>query len=127
MGINRDYCTTHFRCRYLRHKQRAAEASYRQAAADYRTTIINAFQNVADTLKAVQSDAIALKTANDAARAARTSLNISRRQLNLGDTSSITLLINELTYRQSKLNLIQAQTNRLVHTVALFQALGGGW
>lgn len=111
----------------LRHKQRAAEASYRQAAAEYRTTVINAFQNVADTLKAIKSDAIALQTANNAEQAALTSLNISQRQLKLGDSSTIELMINQLTYQQAKLNLIQAQANRLADTVALFQALGGGW
>ena len=110
----------------LRHKQRAAEASYRQAAAEYRAIVINAFQNVADTLKAIQSDAIALRAANNAQQATLTSFNISRRQLTLGDSSISILLINEQTYLQAKLNLIQAQANRLSDTVALFQALGGG-
>ena len=82
---------------------------------------------MADTLKSIKSDAIALRTANKAEHAALTSLNISRRQLSLGDSSTITLLINELNYQQAKLTLIQAQTNRLSDTVALFQALGGGW
>lgn len=111
----------------LRHKQRAAEASYRQAAAEYRATVINAFQNVADTLKTIQSDAIALRTANHAEQAALTSLTISRSQQRLGDSSTVVLLMNELLYQQARLNLIQAQANRLSDTVALFQALGGGW
>lgn len=111
----------------LRHKQRAAEASYRQAAADYRATVINAFQNVADTLKAIQSDASSLKTASNAERAALTSLTIAQRQFTLGDSSTVALILNEITYQQAKLNLIQAQANRLADTVALFQALGGGW
>jgi len=111
----------------LRHKQRAAEASYRQAAAQYRSTIINAFQNVADTLKAIKSDAIALRTASTAERAASLSLSISRRQITLGDSSVVAMLLNEQTYLQARLNLIQAQANRLSDTVALFQALGGGW
>lgn len=111
----------------LLHKQRAAEATYRQTAAQYQATIINAFQNVADALKAIQADAIALNAASHAEKAALISLNISRRQLALGDSSEVTLLINQQTYRQAKLNLIQAQANRLTDTVALFQALGGGW
>ncbi|MFJ1268578.1 efflux transporter outer membrane subunit [Legionella lytica] len=111
----------------LRHKQRAAEATYRQAAALYRSTVINAYQNVADTLKALQTDAIALDTANKAERAARTSLRIYQRQLALGDTSQAALLLSQQNYQQAKLNLIQAQANRLSDTVALFQALGGGW
>ena len=104
----------------LRHKQRLAKAQYR-------LTIINAFQNVADTLKAIKSDAIALRAAHKAALATLKNLTISRRQLALGDSSSLAILINEQMYQQAKLNLIQAQANRLSDTVALFQALGGGW
>lgn len=111
----------------LMHRQRLAEASYRQAANLYRTTVINAFQNVADALNAIKYDAIALQSANKAKRAAFKSLMISRRQLSLGDSSQLTLLINEQQYQQGMLNLIQAQANRLSDTVALFQALGGGW
>lgn len=111
----------------LRHKQRAAEATYRQTAAMYRSTVINAYQNVADTLKSIQADAITLSAASNAEQAARTSLNISRQQLALGDSSISALLLNQQAYQQAKLNLIQAQANRLADTVALFQALGGGW
>jgi NodT family efflux transporter outer membrane factor (OMF) lipoprotein len=111
----------------LRHKQRAAEATYRQAAAQYRATVINAYQNVADTLKALQADALSLDAANKAEQAARTSLRIYQRQLALGDTSQAALLFSQQNYQQAKLNLIQAQANRLSDTVALFQALGGGW
>lgn len=111
----------------LQHKQRAAEASYRQTAAQYRSTIINAFQNVADTLKAIQADSLSMRSARRAERAALISLNIARRQFVLGDSSTASLLINQQTYQQAKLNLIQAQASQLADTVALFQALGGGW
>lgn len=111
----------------LLHNQRNAEANYEQAAALYRATIINAFQNVADTLKAIRIDAITLKAANNATKAALTSLKISRQQLTFGDGSAMTILINEQAYQQARLNLIQAQALRLSDTVALFQALGGGW
>lgn len=111
----------------LRHRQRAVEAAYCQTAAIYRSTVINAFQNVADTLKAIQADAIGLHAADKATRAALTSLSISRKQLALGDTSLIIMLLNQQAYQQARLNLIQAQANRLADTVALIQALGGGW
>lgn len=111
----------------LRHKQRAAEATYAQAAAQYRATVINAFQNVADTLKSVKIDAEALHAAVYADRAALKSLMIAKRQVALGDNNTLWYLINEQLYQQARLNLIQAQANRLSDTVALFQALGGGW
>lgn len=111
----------------LRHKQRAAQAAYNQTAAMYRTTVINAFQNVADTLKALQADARALQAAGKVEQAAWKSLTISRQQLTLGDTSTATLLLSQYAYQQAKLTLIQMQANRLSDTVALFQALGGNW
>jgi NodT family efflux transporter outer membrane factor (OMF) lipoprotein len=111
----------------LKHREGAARAAYDQAAAQYRATVLNAFQNVADSLQAIQSDAIALRAADKAERAAAKSLAIGRRQLELGDISTMALLGVEQTYQQARLSLVQAQTNRLEDTVALFQSLGGGY
>ena len=111
----------------LLHKQRYAKAIYEQAAAQYRLTVINAFQNVADTLNAIKNDARALRAASKAEHAALKNLTISQQQLALGDSSTLSILINEQMYQQAKLHLIQAKANRLSDTVALFQALGGGW
>jgi NodT family efflux transporter outer membrane factor (OMF) lipoprotein len=111
----------------LLHRQRAAEAAYDQAAAQYRGTVLTAFQNVADTLHAIQSDADALKAAAAAERAAAKSLAIVRSQLDLGDVSPLALLNAEQTYQQAQINLVQALANRYADTAALFQALGGGW
>ena len=111
----------------LKHRQGVAQAAYEQAAAQYRATVVNAFQNVADALQAIQYDAVALRVSGAAERAADKSLSIARRQLTLGDISPMTLLAGEQAYQQAKLNLVQAQANRLSDSVALFQALGGGW
>jgi len=111
----------------LKHRENAAQAAYDQAAAQYRATVLNAFQNVADSLQAIQSDAAALRAAAKAERAAARSLAIARRQLALGDISTLLLLGAEQAYQQAKLNLVQAQANRLQDTVALFQSLGGGY
>ena len=111
----------------LLHRQRAAEAAYDQAAAQYRSTVLTAFQNVADTLHAIQSDAEAVKAATAAERAAAKSLSIARHRLELGDISYLGLLNAEQTYQQAEIALVQAQANRYADTVALFQALGGGW
>ncbi|MCX7117530.1 MAG: efflux transporter outer membrane subunit [Legionellales bacterium] len=111
----------------LLHKQRFAEAQYETSAALYRLTIINAFQNVADTLKTIQSDARTLNGLSKAERAAFKSLSISRDQHAMGDSSILDLLFNEQLHQQARIKLIQAEANRLTDTVALFQALGGGW
>ncbi len=111
----------------LLHRQRAAEAAYDQAAAQYKSTVLTAFQNVADALHAVACDAEALKAAVTAEQAASKSLAISRTQLELGDVSYLTLLNAEQTYQQAVMTRVQALANRYADTAALFQALGGGW
>lgn len=111
----------------LQAKKRAAQAAFDQAKAQYRSTVLTAFRNVADTLRALENDAQALKAAVAAERAAATSLTIAQRRLELGDTTYVIVLISELTYQQALLARVQAQANRLIDTAALFQALGGGW
>jgi NodT family efflux transporter outer membrane factor (OMF) lipoprotein len=111
----------------LLHHQRAAEASYDQAAAVYRSTVLGAFQNLADALGAIQSDAKTLDALVSAERAAEKSLQIARKQWAAGATSSLAVLAAEQTYRQAALARVQADAARLSDTVALFQALGGGW
>jgi len=111
----------------LFHRERAAEATYKQAAAQYRSTVITAFQNVADTLHAIQSDAVALRKAVDSEAAAAKSLDITRRRMQLGDINYLALLNAQQTYQAALLSLAQAKAARYADTVALFQALGGGW
>jgi NodT family efflux transporter outer membrane factor (OMF) lipoprotein len=111
----------------LLHRERAARAAFDQAAAQYKSTVITAFQNVADTLRALQSDADALRAQLAAERAAKTSLDIARRQLELGQINYLSLLNAQQTYLQAVINLAQAQANRYADTAGLFQALGGGW
>ncbi len=111
----------------LLHRERAARAGFDQAAAQYRSTVIVAFQNVADTLQALHSDATGLQAAAASEVAARRSFDITRKLLELGAVGTLNLLNAEQTYQQARLSLIQAQTTRLADTAALFQALGGGW
>lgn len=109
----------------LLHRKRAADAALEQAAAAYRSSVLTAFQNVADALHALDNDAQALQAATRAESAAQLSLRVARRQLELGSVSYLALLNSEQIYQQA-LNLqIQARTSRLVDTAALFNALGG--
>jgi NodT family efflux transporter outer membrane factor (OMF) lipoprotein len=111
----------------LKHRQRGAEAAYDQAKAQYRGTVLSAFQNVADTLQALQSDAATLKAAAVSQRSAAESLTIARQQLALGQVSAIVVLNAEQTYQQTLVARIQSQASRYADTAALLQALGGGW
>jgi NodT family efflux transporter outer membrane factor (OMF) lipoprotein len=108
-------------------KKKAAQAALEQADAQYRSTVLTAFRNVADTLRALEYDALTLQAAVVAERAAATSFTIARRRLDLGDTTYVVVLVAELAYQQALLVRVQAQASRFTDTAALFQALGGGW
>ena len=111
----------------LLHHERAAKAAYTQAAEQYRSTVLTALQNVADTLSALEQDAEAVKADAAAADAAKVTLELAQRQLQDGYASYLSLLNAEQSYQQARINLVQAQASRYADTAALFQALGGGW
>src|SRR5262245_41422105 len=111
----------------LLYRQRAAEAAFEQAAAQYRSTVITAFQNVADALYALQADAEALKAAVAAEQATKVSLDLTLTAQQLGAVNYLAVLSAQQAYRQALLTRVQAQALRLSDTIALFQALGAGW
>ena len=108
-------------------KRRAAIAAYDQAAAQYRLTVLQAFQNVADVLWALQLDAIALKAQAEAEAAAKDTLDLTQKQFQFGAISYLSLLNAERQYQQARMGLVLAQALRFADTAALFQSLGGGW
>lgn len=111
----------------LKAKRRAAEAAYDQAEAEYRWTVLTAFQNVADNLRAIDSDAATYKAQANAESLARESMELSQSQYQLGAVSFLTVLDTQRSYQQAHINLVVAQATRLTDTAALFVALGGGW
>lgn len=111
----------------LEHEEGAARAQFDQAAAIYRKTVLAAFQNVADTLRALQSDATALKTQTTAEHAAADSLKLAEAQFHDGAISYLALLDAERTEQQARVTEVQAEALRYADTAALFEALGGGW
>jgi NodT family efflux transporter outer membrane factor (OMF) lipoprotein len=111
----------------LRARRRGAVDAYQQAFAEYRLTVLNAFQNVADTLTAIENDARRLNAEFDAVTAAKISLEMIQRQYDAGKVGYISLLTAQQTYQQVQIAYIQAVTSRYTDTVLLFQALGGGW
>jgi len=111
----------------LKHKEAAARAGFDQAAAQYRATVLAAFQDVANTLEAIDADTHALQASIKAERTAAQSLARTRKQVQLGDASALALRLAQQAQQQAQLNLVQARALRLTDAAALFQALGGGW
>ena len=111
----------------LYNKQKAAEAALDQAEAQYRATVVTAFQNVADALRARQTDSKAVQAAVRAETAAKASLDIVQTQLNAGQVNQLAVLNAQQTYLTAAVVRVQTDANRLSDTAALFMALGGGW
>jgi NodT family efflux transporter outer membrane factor (OMF) lipoprotein len=111
----------------LLHTKRAAQAALNQAGALYQSAVISAYQNVADTLRASLSDAEALAGAVETEKATKLTYDLTRRQMEAGYANYLSLLSAETAYNQALLTRVQAQATRYGDTVAMFQALGGGW
>jgi len=107
--------------------QKAAEASYRQIEAQYRDTAIKAFQEVADALHALQSDARAVGASRTAEAMTRKYLDTVRARHAFGDASQLAVVDAQRSYLAAAVARIQAEAKRLSDTVTLFVALGGGW
>ncbi len=111
----------------LQYKQIVAEENTRQAFEQYRTTVLTAVQNVANVLSALSADARALSASTLAEKAAGENLDLSRKLVEQGHVSAPLLLAAQQAYLQTKAARIDAQAAQLADTIALFQALGGGW
>jgi len=107
--------------------RRAEVAGFDQAVAQYRGTVLAAFRDVADVLRALEYDAMTVKAQGEAEAAARETLDIAKKQVRYGATSNLSLLDAQRQYHLARILLVQAQAGRFADTAALFQALGGGW
>jgi len=111
----------------LLYKRRAALATMRQAAATYQNTVVLAFQNVSDTLLALNYDASTLAADQVYEHSAKQSLAVTEDQYRLGGAPYTSVLTAEQTYETAVIARIKASAQRYADTAALFQALGGGW
>jgi NodT family efflux transporter outer membrane factor (OMF) lipoprotein len=109
----------------LRAKKRSAEAAYDAALSSYRQTVLDALQQVADSMTALQHDAHALQSRDIAATEARANLDTASARHAAGGVSRFDLLDTQRQALQTQLDYALAQANRLADTAALFQSLGG--
>jgi NodT family efflux transporter outer membrane factor (OMF) lipoprotein len=107
-------------------ESRAAKAGFDAAEANYRQTVLHAFQNVADVLRALNHDAGTLAAQAAVSDAARNSLELVKQEYSLGAANYLEVLSAEQQVHLNALNLVAAQSRRLIDTVALYQAMGGG-
>jgi NodT family efflux transporter outer membrane factor (OMF) lipoprotein len=111
----------------LWHQRKAAIEAYQASASDYRQVVVTAFQQVADTLRAVEHDAETLQAQTAALAAAAQALKLVQANYQAGLANYLQLLTADNQYQQARIGLIQAQALRFQDNAALFVALGGGW
>lgn len=111
----------------LQARKRAAEAAYGQALAAYRQTVLLGLQNVADTLRALEGDALGVAARAEQVAHARESQRITLELFRAGGVSEVAVLDAERQARAAEVELLAVQAARLSGAAALFQAMGGGW
>ena len=108
-------------------QKRAATDAYRAQLELYQDTVLQAFQQVADVLSALQEDAALVAAAERSLAIASDSLRLQRSSYSSGKTSALQLIVAENTYSQALLSNARAQAQRMQDSAQLFVALGGGW
>jgi outer membrane protein TolC len=105
-------------------QRRAAMNTYDATVSQYKQTVLAAFQNVADTLAALEHDAQALEAANSAARSAQGVFEETSGRYRLGAVPVASTRSSEQQFRNAQLDEIRYTSARLTDTAALFQAMG---
>ena len=111
----------------LYHTKEADVATFEQDLALYKSAVVTAFQNVADSLRAIQYDAATLKAQATAEKATADSLAMAVEQFKTGAVPYANIINAQQSYLNARVSRIKAQATRFADTAALFQSLGGGW
>ncbi len=107
-------------------KQGAVDA-FRASAATYRQTVLAAFGQVADVLRALTHDADLVSAQKQALDTSATALRLQRLSYRAGKSDLLQLLDAERAYQQARLGYARARAQRYQDTAQLFVAMGGGW
>ena len=111
----------------LRAERRKALAAYEEAGSVYQQTLLQAFREVADALRAIENDAQTLQARTEAATQAEVTYQIAAQRFNAGGISQLALLDAQRQHLQTLLDRTASAANRYTDSASLFQALGGGW
>jgi NodT family efflux transporter outer membrane factor (OMF) lipoprotein len=111
----------------LWYARKAAIDAFDAAQAGYRQTVLAAFEQVADSLTALEHDAEALQAQVDAKQSAEESLSMLQANYRAGLVAYSDVLTADVQLHETTIGYLQAVAQRHQDTVALFVSLGGGW
>jgi outer membrane protein TolC len=104
-----------------------ARATYDQSVATYRQTVLTAFQQVEDELSGLRILADEARAEDAAVASARQAVQIALNEYRAGTQPYTTVITAQTTALQDQESALTIQQNRLTASVALIEALGGGW
>ncbi len=111
----------------LEAQESEAYAAYEVTYQQYRTTVLGAFEQVANSLRALEHDAETLKAEEESLDAAREALKLSEASYRAGAIDYLSLLASQIQYSTARIAVVRARSQRYQDTAALLVALGGGW
>jgi len=103
------------------------QAAYDATAANYRQTVLTAFQQVEDNLAALRTLAVESAVLDRAVSAAQRSLAVSTAQYKAGTASYLQVITAQTYALQDEKSAVDVQTRRMTASVLLIEALGGSW
>jgi NodT family efflux transporter outer membrane factor (OMF) lipoprotein len=112
---------------HLKAKYRASWNAYNQALAEYQDTVLSAFQNVADVLRAIETDTDLIKAQMNAFSSAQETFSVAQKQYESGAASYLDVLNAQQQFQEVRMGVVDAYSTRFSDTTGLFKALGGGW
>jgi NodT family efflux transporter outer membrane factor (OMF) lipoprotein len=105
----------------------AARAACDQSIANYREVVLAAFQNVEDELASLRILGQQIGVERDAVAAAQRAVDITLNEYQAGTVAYTTVITAQVTLLGDQETALLVQQDRLIASVALVQALGGGW
>jgi len=105
----------------------AARAAYDQNVATYRQTVLTAFQDVEDNLASLRILEKEIVVQQQAVESAQQALAIINNQYKAGTVAFISVLTAQTTAFTAQQKLANIAGQRMVSSVGLVKALGGGW
>ena len=110
----------------LMSRRKAAVDAYQQSFASYRQTVLAAFAQVADIVRALEHDAEVTQIQSQAVKDTRLAMDLVTDNYKAGLVNYVQVLAADMQYRKARISYLQAQAQQLQDTTALFVALGGG-
>ncbi len=110
----------------LRAQKRQAQAEYRAAAQDYRATVLTAFDEVADALRALDNDAVRRAARQRSRAAAQASARLIDLQFRAGSADLLSSYLAQIELTQAEIGYAASRLSQLADSALLMRALGGG-